>query len=269
MCILIIKYIIIALCLAYLTRVFSKKREVLLGVKRHVLEKRLKLYATLYKIILHNSTLIAPPIIKEKYYLSLIDGMPFRIGDKKMEYVSYFDSYEKLNEYCLLIQNKSSKSVFLPKDIDDTLDLVNEWFYSVLELLTAFKMLEEEDKTLNDKRRREHIDLACKIFGIALQYDIEYISNYLKCMLANRLRMPSLLNLFNVSVLDKYKLWFFNRKFKDIDFYKHGSFLMVLLLFIHISDMYTRDEYDDLPEYKRNDIIKKFHNSIIKYLPHD
>lgn len=43
MYILILKYILIALCLAYVTHVFSKKKEVMLDVKRHVLEKRLKL----------------------------------------------------------------------------------------------------------------------------------------------------------------------------------------------------------------------------------
>ena len=48
MYILILKYILIALCLAYVTHVFSKKREVMLDVKRHVLEKRLKLYALTY-----------------------------------------------------------------------------------------------------------------------------------------------------------------------------------------------------------------------------
>jgi hypothetical protein len=81
MYILILKYILIALCLAYVTHVFSKKREVMLDVKRHVLEKRLKLYASLHKLIHHNSLLIAPPVILEQYYWSLIDGMPFRIGD--------------------------------------------------------------------------------------------------------------------------------------------------------------------------------------------
>ena len=59
---------------------------------------------SLHKLIHHNSLLIAPPVIMEQYYWSLIDGMPFRIGDQKMEYVSYFSSYEKLNEYCMLIQ---------------------------------------------------------------------------------------------------------------------------------------------------------------------
>ena len=194
MYILILKYILIALCLAYVTHVFSKKKEVMLDVKRHVLEKRLKLYASLHKLIHHNSLFIAPPALMEQYYWSLIDGMPFHIGDQKMEYVSYFSSYEKLNEYCMLIQKQFSQTLFWPKDIEATLDSVNEWNDNVLSLLTAFKMMEEENKSLNDEKRKEHLDLACQIFGIALQHDIEYISDHLKSMLADRLQMPNLLN---------------------------------------------------------------------------
>lgn len=39
MYILILKYILIALCLAYETHVFSKKKKVMLDVKRHVLKR--------------------------------------------------------------------------------------------------------------------------------------------------------------------------------------------------------------------------------------
>ena len=60
MYILVLKYILIALCLAYVNHVFSKKREVLLDVKRHVLEKRLKLYASLHKLIHHVSDQFSP-----------------------------------------------------------------------------------------------------------------------------------------------------------------------------------------------------------------
>lgn len=269
MYILILKYILIALCLAYVTHVFSKKKEVMLDVKRHVLEKRLKLYASLHKLIHHNSLFIAPPALMEQYYRRLIDVMPFRIGDQKMEYVSYFSSYEKLNEYCMLIQEQSSQTLFWPKDIKATLDSVSEWNDGVLSILTAFKMMEEENKSLDDKRRKDHLDLACQIFGIALQHDIVYISEYLKSTLADRLQMPNFLNLFKVSFVEKYRLWLFERNIDKADLYEHGPSLMVLLLFIHIRDEYTRDEYDDLTEDDRNTILEKFHTSIIKYLPHD
>lgn len=81
--------------------------------------------------------------------------------------------------------------------------------------------------------------------------------------------MPNFLNLFKVSFVDKYRLWLFERNVDKADLYEHGPSLMVLLLFIHIRDEYTRDEYDDLPEDDRNAILERFHTSIIKYLPHD
>ena len=39
---------------------FSKKKEVMLDVKRHVLEKRLKLYASLHELIHHVSDQFSP-----------------------------------------------------------------------------------------------------------------------------------------------------------------------------------------------------------------
>ena len=70
MYILILKYILIALCLAYVNHVFSKKREVLLDVKRHVLEKRLKLYTSLHKLIHHNSLFFEPIVRLADSYMS-------------------------------------------------------------------------------------------------------------------------------------------------------------------------------------------------------
>lgn len=81
--------------------------------------------------------------------------------------------------------------------------------------------------------------------------------------------MPNLLNLFKVSFVDKYRLWLFERNVDKADLYEHGPSLVVLLLFVHIRDEYTRDEYDNLPEHDRDFIMKRFHTSIIKYLPHD
>lgn len=269
MFVLILKYLVIALLLAYMNNVFSKKKAVMNDVKRHILEKRLKLYATLHKMVLRNTVLIAPPAFKEQYYWSLIDGMPFRIGDQKMEYVSYFGSYEKFSEYSLSLQVTCSESVFLPTDVEKALQMSNEWYANVMEILTAFKKVEDEDVSLNDEQKKGHLDLACQMFGIALQYDIEHIGNHLRYMLADRLQMPSLLNLFKVSIVNKVRLRLFERSYSKFELCTHSSFLMVILIFIHVSDQYSRDEYDELPADKRNAMMSEFHDSFIKHLSND
>lgn len=241
----------------------------MLDVKKHVLEKRLRLYAALHKVIMRNTDLIAPPALMERYYWSLIDGMPFRIGDQKMEYVSYFGSYDKLNEYCLLLEYGSPKSVFLPKDIEQILQMVNDWYGVVQDILTAFKMVEAEDASLTDKQRKEHLDLACQMYGIALQYDIEYVSNHLKGILADRLQMPSLLNLFKASVYNRFRFWFFQFKYDRLDLYKKTSYLIAMLLYVHISDRYSRNEYEELPDEQKETMLDEFHASFIKYIPDD
>lgn len=269
MLVFILKYLVLTLCLAYLNHVFSKKKAVAQDVKRHVLEKRLKLYAALHKLITRNSALIAPPALNEQYYWSLIDGMPFRIGDQKMEYVSYFGSYDKLSEYYLLLQGEHSGSVFLPKDVEETLQMVNDWYVNVMELLSAFKVLEDEDTSLTDEQRNEHLDLACQMFGIALQSDIEQMSHHLKHTLTARLQMPSLLNLFKVSVVNKVRLWFFKRNYEKFDLGKYSPCLLLVLNYIHVSVRYSRDEFDELPEDERTAELREFHASFIKHLPND
>ena len=74
----------------------------------------------------------------------------------------------------------------------------------------------------------------------------------------------------NVKTLDLDDIFRIEKFYRDkADFYKHGASLVVLLLFVHIRDEYTRDEYGNLPEHDRDSIMKRFHTSIIKYLPHD
>lgn len=233
------------------------------------MKKKLKTYADLHKVVTSNTSLIAPSALQEQYYWSLLDGMPFRIGDQKMEYVSYFASYDKLSKYYLLLQGKQSGTVFLPKDMEETLQMVNDWYDYVMELLSAFKMLEDEDTSLTDRQRSKHLDLACQMFGIALQYDIDKIGNHLKCMLTDRLQMPSLLNLFKVSVINKVRLWLFKRSYERLDLIKYTPYLLLALNYIHISDRYSRDDFDGLSDGERKAMLGEFNASFIKHLPND
>ena len=79
--------------------------------------------------------------------------------------------------------------------------------------------------------------------------------------------MPSLLNLFKVSVINKIRLWFFKRNYERFDLIKYTPYLLLVLNYIHISDQYNRDEFDELPDDERKIILREFNASFITHLP--
>ena len=81
-----------------------------------------------------------------------------------------------------------------------------------------------------------------KFFGIALQHDIEYTSEHLKSMLADRLQMPNLLNLFKVPFVDKFRLWLFERHIEVVlsaPEAASGPISLLQILFFHIVPFYV------------------------------
>lgn len=270
MFVLVLKYIVIALFLAYMSHVFSKKKAVQMDVKKHLLEKKLNIYAKLHKNLLSYTSFIAPPAYKEQFYRNILDRMPFCIGDQKMEYVSIFDSFNRLSEYYHQFQlDGLAKSSFLSDDITNCLSLINEWYGNVMSILIAFQMT-EKDNFFNDTiTQKKHIDLACRLTGIALQKDIEIMGNHLNKMLVDYLHVPSLSNLFKVSILNKISEKMFERYFTRLQLNRYASYLVVILLYIYVSDKYSRAEFDELPDQYSNIIMQEFCSSFLKYFPHD
>ena len=220
MLVLILQYLFIALFLAYLGNVFSKKRAVKMEIRKYIWESRLSVYASLHKILLENSLIVAPPMLNENYYWSLIDGMPFHIGDQKMEFVSCFGSYDLLVEYTYRLRQEGKvKSSYLPEDMIACLDLALEWYEGIMNLLTAFKMTEQADMSMDEKIKVRHLNLACNLFGIALQKDIAVVTNLLIEMVTDSLHTPSLMNLFKVSVVNQWKIRRFKKNFYGLAMY--------------------------------------------------
>lgn len=263
---LALKYIAVALLLAYMNHVFSKKKAVCIDVKRHIIEKRLHAYAKLHKTMLSDTSLIAPPAYQEQSYWSLMSGMPFSIGDQKMEYASHFSSYDALCAYvCKLRQDGGAGHSFLPDDIVKSISLVIEWYDLVLELVTAFKLAEENE--CGGEAR--HTDMLCHAFGIALQNDITIIHSHLSRMLADRLQQPSLLNLFKVSVVDKWRMRHFEQRFDKLQLFAFSQYLSLVMVLVHVSDKYSRKQFDELPAGERSRIVSSFNKSLVKFLSHD
>lgn len=266
MMVLFLKYIVAALLLAYMNHVFSKKKAVCIDVKRHVIEKRLHAYAKLHKAMLSDTSLIAPPAYIEQFYWSIISGMPFSIGGQKMEYPSHFSSYGALCTYVSrLHQDSGVGHSFLPDDIVESISLVVEWYDLVLELIAAFKLAEE--KEYGGEAR--HTDVLCHAFGIALQKDITQIHSHLSRMLADRLQQPSLLNLFKVSVVDKWRMKCFEHRFDKFQLFAFSQHLSLVMVLVHVSDKYTRKQFDELPDDERSHIVSGFNRLLVKFLSHD
>lgn len=61
----------------------------------------------------------------------------------------------------------------------------------------------------------------------------------------------------------------FERYFTRLQLNRYASYLVVTLLYIYVSDKYSRDEFDELPDQYSNIIVQEFYSSFLKYFPHD
>lgn len=136
MYILILKYILIALCLAYITHVFSKKREVMIDVKRHVLEKRLNLYASLHELIHHNSLFFEPIMRWADSYMSdetlrgcLSRKILFRVLGDRLSLVSKLAIFVETLAY-IHVSDRYSPSAYFTMDEDSRIKASSKFLSS-------------------------------------------------------------------------------------------------------------------------------------------
>ena len=290
---LIIKYIVVALIIAYFTIVLARRKKVDIELKGEFLEHKLQAYVRIHTFLVKTQDVIASPIYLEHYYQTLINGTPFKIGDQKMEYSSFFNSFEKFDAYQKELKDIISwNSIYLDYSLENILLEMQCWIEDIHDMLSAFIKTERDGSwKFSQKQQEDHINLACQIFGIVLQNDINNFSHKINNKLARRLQHPRLGKWYHESCFDKFLsklseycekradgksnrkksllqlfyLYILHPAYGCSQFNKYPSFLIVVLAFIHWSDKYTRDEFDELELEKRAVMINGFHKCFIKY----
>ena len=255
MIIQIVTYILLPLIVAYITTVMTKREEVELDAQGQLLEHRVQAYAEVYRFMRKSLNRIAVPFVEEKLYADCLEGSMYKIGRQGMEYASFLSSIENIDKYSdqlerLLLTN----SLYLDSKLEGELNNLQSWIANLQYLLKSFKATEEDsrwkfDAYLRNQRER----YACSLLGIALQDDINRFTDNIEPLLEDKLRHPKICK------------WNFRRttegddnSFEQSQLAMNVPDLIVRLNYLHYSDRYTPNEFDELPEQQRNKYLEEF-----------
>lgn len=290
----LLKYLVAALIVAYFTSVFMNRKEVKLDVEATKLEKQLQANVRLHKILLGIEHHIAPAQRIEVYYNQFIDRLPYKIDPTLNTYPSCFDSIEKLeNFHDELLHEKRRDEPFLDYKTLNTLDDMLSWLEDIVGLLTRFAKVESDVKwKYSEETRKQNTNLAVKIFGLALQNDIDKFETRLSHLFQKKLHKPRLSVWKQMNLRDRIHKTISskcenekdgkNRKSRIASWiyynvlyplYGRSQFMLhsqdgnnaLLLMFVHYSPKMEPEEYFDLTRERQLALLKDFHSSLTKY----
>lgn len=186
---LVIRYVLVALLLAYLTNVFVKRKDVVTDIKGSVLEWRVDTYKNIHRWVMDMKRVIAPPSQQENWFRSLLSSRRFKIGYQGMEYASFFDSPEKLIQFGVEFNRMLNKEEgFIDETLKRKLTSFQYWLDDAIDFLGIFIRVEYNERWHFDEETiRENSRLACQTMGIALQEDVNRFFNDIDGLLRDRL----------------------------------------------------------------------------------
>lgn len=187
---MILKYVIAALALAYLTVVFVKQKNNLTDLKGQILEQRIDSYKEIHRFVMRLQSLIASPSQKEECYQVFLSLSEIKTGYQGLEYCSIFQTPVHLLQFGIDINKLVEKTtIHLDYDLEQKLSEFQCWMDDVVEVTRAFAMTESDSRWHNSNIKIEQNSiLACQLLGIALQDDINAFYEQFDRMLKNRLQ---------------------------------------------------------------------------------
>lgn len=187
---MILKYIMAALALAYLTVVFVKQKNNLIDLKGQILEQQIDSYKEIHRFVMRLQSLIASPSQKEEYYQGFLSLSELKTGYQGFEYCSIFQTPIHLLQFGIDINKLVDKTtIHLDYDLEQKLSEFQCWMDDVVEVTRAFAMTESDSRWHKSKKKIEQNSiLACQLLGIALQDDINAFYEQFDRMLKNRLQ---------------------------------------------------------------------------------
>jgi len=125
---LVIRYVVVALILAYFANVYVKRKNIHTDIKGHLLEWRVDAYKIIHRWVMNFQSVIAASNQYEEHYRNILAPTKFKIGYQGMEYASFFDSPECLFKFGMEFNRMMNKE-------ENFLD------YSLKHHLTCFSIL--------------------------------------------------------------------------------------------------------------------------------
>lgn len=136
----------VALLLAYLTKVFVKRKDVVTDIKGAVLEWQVETYKEIHRWLMGLQRVTAPPSQQEQWFRSLLSSRRFKIGYQGMAFVSFFDTPEKLIQFVTEFHQMLNKEEgFIDETLKQKLISFQIWLDDVIEYLGAKEIFSHFD----------------------------------------------------------------------------------------------------------------------------
>lgn len=195
--------------------------------------------------------------------------------------------------YTKLVHEKQRSESFLDYKTVDWLDWLQQWMEDIMDAINLFAEIEADNIwKYSEKTQKEHLTLALRVLGLALQNDIEHITTLLTENFRRKLHRPKLrywrqmtlknrlheiISMKCEKVMDaqnkvaKYISWYYfnilNRLYGRSQLFIHSvnaDFILVMML-VHYSTRMDPSEYFGLQEEKREQLMKDFYSVMAKY----
>lgn len=292
---LIIRYVLVALLLAYIANVYAKRKNIHTDIKGRVLEWRVSTYKSIHRWAMKFRSLIAAPSQDEDHFKSILAPTRFKIGYQGMEYASFFDSPERLFQFGIEFNrmlNKDEK--FIDYSLQHRLIEFQYWLDDLIMFYGAFTLVENDKRwKFNEKTINEHCELASRVMGIALQNDVNKFYRQIDDMLRDRLRNLKISGVYTESWWTKMRIkatenceaimdkeedgrlgrlveWFYDhvlfRTYSSSQLLKNQQDLMLIFMRIHFEDMFSKKPsvIKDQDEFRR--LTAEFYDCYNHYL---
>lgn len=267
---LVIRYVMVAMLLAYLTIVYVKRKNIRTDIKGRVLEWRVDTYKSIHRWVMKFQNVIAAPSQDEDHYRFLLAPTKFKIGYQGMEYASFFDSPERLFGFRMEFNRMMNKDEeFIDYSLTHLLNGFQYWLDDVIMFFGAFAQAECDARWEYDENTIEkHCNLASKVLGIALQKDVNKFYGQIDNMLRDRLRNLNIADVYSESwwsrikrmateycesIMDKEEdtrycrlvEWFYYhvlyRSYGCSQLLKNQLGLMKIFVFVHFEDLFAKN----------------------------
>ncbi len=204
---LVIRYVVVALILAYLANVYVKRKDISTDIKGRVLEWRVETYKSIHRWVMKFQSVMAAPSQDEEHYRNILAPTRFKIGYQGMEYATFFDTPERLFQFNMefnQMMNKEEGVIDYP--LRHELMGFEYWQDDVIMFYRAFGKTECDKRwKFSEETIKEHCELASKVLGIALQKDVNRFFQKIDEMLRDRLRNIKIAGVYSESWLTKWK----------------------------------------------------------------
>lgn len=277
----VLEVLVVGLILGLFATKYQKRKEVELKVKANILIKRLEALEKINKINCELYNIIAPAPKEQILIYKLIEGSHFSKID--IEYPIFMESQANFDDYYKrLSQLVMHERIYFDYDIEEK---TGEYVNYLIEIKLIMDAYWDTEKGDLDK-----IDLGFKVLGVALQQDFKRFYGTIDQSIAKQMRDISL----------SYKDQYFKKRFKKVKhnfilrlqkhlnhkgykgkiskriYYRyvyrnygnsalinHIGEVLNVLRYIHYSDTYSVEDFDNLADEEINTLIEDFHNQFM------